>query len=593
MSWASRARRRFKDRCGRLDRPAVSQSLCIEHLRFPSCIMDGRGTIVAINSVWRDLIGAKFAGRTAGWGDLISASDLATALPHLQRPLGEQNSIDFECRLESEGGPRWHQLSVQSLPDTQDRLCTATDIHSLKCRELALVGQVVSQADMLNVSVDCIKLISLDGDLIHMNKAGCTALGVPENSGFGMPWLTLLPQDVLELGTQALEAVRKGVPARFPGRSILPNGNVQYWDNMLNPVRGSDGEPTAILCVSREVTAEQEALTSLQDNQERLLIATKVGALGIWDYDIQRDELYCDETWYRIVGRDPANPVRSISEFKPFIHPDDVDMATDVMQTAAGLLAEGKDYLREFRIIRPDGDIRWVRSAAYLQGRTEMPSRAVGFVVDITDARRGEEALRDANRTLEHEKRRLARQSMLDPLTRIGNRRLLDTELSRVCRQASGTDARLCIGMIDVDLFKAFNDRYGHVEGDTALRKIASALRSVVRQTDIIARYGGEEFAFVLTEVKDCEIVFERLAAAVAALAIIHLDSPTGFLTVSCGGVIFKSIAGITPVSMFRASDEVLYEAKSSGRNTFILRDAAALNSKGSSRTGLVGQRVA
>jgi diguanylate cyclase (GGDEF)-like protein len=446
----------------------------------------------------------------------------------------------------------------------------------LKRREFDLEKRASIQTDMLNISVDCIKLISLDGRLMHMNNAGCRALGVPEDSSFGMSWLPLLPEDVWTAGEQALASARAGMFARFPGRSVLPSQKVQHWDNMLTPIMGSGGQPTAILCVSREVTAEHEALQTLAESQERLAIAVKVSGLGIWDYDIQSDKLHCDDTWYRIMGRDPNYPVRSIGEFRSFIHPDDVDIATEVTQTAAELVATERDYSIVFRIIHPNGDVRWVRSAACLQDMSGTAMRAVGFVVDITDAWHSELALRDANRALEEEKTSLARQSIEDPLTGIANRRRLDSELIRVCTHANVTGDPLCIGMVDVDRFKAYNDRYGHLAGDAALRKIASALQSVARQSDLVARYGGEEFVFVLTGMRDPTPLLDRFITTVAELAIVHEDSPTGYLTISCGCVVFTSGGMLSPILLLKTSDEALYEAKSAGRNRHVIRHIAA-----------------
>jgi diguanylate cyclase (GGDEF)-like protein len=205
--------------------------------------------------------------------------------------------------------------------------------------------------------------------------------------------------------------------------------------------------------------------------------------------------------------------------------------------------------------------------------------RAVGFVVDITDARRGELALRAANRALEEERRSLARQTLEDPLTGIANRRYLDGELARICAGAEERADAVCVGMADVDCFKAYNDRYGHLGGDTALRQIASALQSVAGPRDVVARYGGEEFVFVLRDVRDPAPILQRFVDAVAALAIPHSDSPTGYLTVSCGCVIVSEGGKLTPAALLEASDEALYDAKSAGRNGYVIQalDAAAV----------------
>ncbi len=572
-----------RDDLEQLLEPGLAPVALLELLQSPACLLNREGLTLHLNAAWREHAGLDHVkSNLVPWMQLIFPEDRYAALSRFGSTVISRIRMDFECRLRnSQGIAHWFLLSLQPLsqrlPGEADWLCIGTDIHDLKHREIDLERRASIQTDMLNVSVDCIKLIALDGTLIHLNKAGCHALGVPVDSSFGMPWLPLLPDDVRAAGEQALAAARAGTFARFTGRSILPGKKVQYWDNMLTPVMSATGQPTAILCVSREVTTEREVLESLRESQERLMLAAGVGGLGIWDYDIERDELYCDSAWYRIMGRDPSHPIRSIEEFKPLIHPDDVAYATEVKQTAAELIAAKRDYGIVFRIIRPNGDIRWVRSAACLiQDTTGTATRAVGFVVDITDAWRGELALRDANRALLEERTSLARQSLEDPLTGIANRRHLDSELARICVHAAETGEAICIGMIDVDLFKAYNDRYGHVQGDAALRAVASTLQSIARQSDFVARYGGEEFAFVLTGLTDPAPVLQRFVESVTALAIVHMDSPTGYLTISCGCVVFSSCQDLSPVRLIEASDEALYEAKTAGRNRHVIRSATA-----------------
>lgn len=86
--------------------------------------------------------------------------------------------------------------------------------------------------------------------------------------------------------------------------------------------------------------------------------------MGIWDYDIEHDEMVCDAQWYAIMGVDCSPPIRSLAQFCRLIHPDDAAYATEVSQSVEELIAQGRDYAIDFRIVRPDGEIRGVRSAA-------------------------------------------------------------------------------------------------------------------------------------------------------------------------------------------------------------------------------------
>lgn len=129
-----------------------------------------------------------------------------------------------------------------------------------------------SQRAMLDATPDCIKVLSVDGRLLTMNRAGCLALGVPEDSEFGMAWLPLLPEAVHQPGLEALRRASDGHSARFPGQSHSPEGT-RYWDNLLTPVIDASGRVLSVLCVSRDVTEKTQLEKELEDaiSREKLL----------------------------------------------------------------------------------------------------------------------------------------------------------------------------------------------------------------------------------------------------------------------------------------------------------------------------------
>ncbi len=550
----------------------------LDLLQQPAACLDANGALQHLNAAWREFAGIDRVPAGAGWLSRIEVGDREEAGSRLRAAAANPACFSVECRLlDARQQPRWHQLSLQPAGaeggKTAGWICIATDIHALKLREQELHVRARMQTEMLDVGPDCIKLLSAEGRLIHANRAGCAALGIPAGASFGMVWLELLPPDVRAAGEAALAQARTGQPARFPGRSLLPGQAPQYWDNLLTPMRGLGGGPDAILCVSREVTAEREAQESLLRSQQRLAMAASVSGLGVWDYDIRSDVLNCDEAWYRIMARDPAQPVRSIAEFRPLIHPDDVARATEVDAAAAEALSTQGHYKTEFRVLHPDGAVRWVRSAACVLPEADgVPVRAIGFVMDITDLRRGELALLESNRTLQQEKALLTRQSQEDALTGLANRRFFDAELARLCTQARVQEQVLTVAMIDVDYFKTYNDRYGHPAGDEALRGVAAALQSIARRTDLVARYGGEEFVVVFPGMDKPEPVLQRLELAIEALGLVHGASPLGRLTISCGCVVFETGTATEPAALLARVDALLYEAKAAGRNRYLVQ---------------------
>lgn len=172
---------------------------------------------------------------------------------------------------------------------------------------------------------------------------------------------------------------------------------------------------------------------------------------------------------------------------------------------------------------------------------------------------------------LERLNQELQRLTATDGLTGVANRRRFDEALDHEWRRASRAGSWLSCVMIDIDHFKPFNDRYGHLQGDACLRQIAHALVTTIRRAgDVVARYGGEEFAVVLpaTSAPGAEKVAQQLREAVERLRVPHDASPTApHVTISLGVASVVPVQGVTPQSLVAAADRALYEAKHSGRN--------------------------
>jgi diguanylate cyclase (GGDEF)-like protein len=172
-------------------------------------------------------------------------------------------------------------------------------------------------------------------------------------------------------------------------------------------------------------------------------------------------------------------------------------------------------------------------------------------------------ALEDANRTLQA-------LSQTDALTGLPNRRHFDTMLGAEWRRAGRQANPLSLAMIDIDDFKLYNDRYGHVAGDECLRIVANAFRDGLRsEADVVCRYGGEEFAVLMpaTDQATGLIVAERIRVAVTALRQPHRGSGTGIVTVSIGVATYAPGAPTTADELVATADFGLYEAKANGRN--------------------------
>ncbi|MGB7422014.1 MAG: diguanylate cyclase [Comamonas sp.] len=165
----------------------------------------------------------------------------------------------------------------------------------------------------------------------------------------------------------------------------------------------------------------------------------------------------------------------------------------------------------------------------------------------------------------------LRKLAYVDGLTGIANRRSLDERLANEWSRCARSRSPMALLMIDIDHFKAYNDRYGHQKGDACLQAVARALTGcMARPHDVVARYGGEEFACLLPE---CDaagacVVAERMCGAVYGQAIAHQDSPVAHVvTVSIGVACCIPEVGANPAVLVEQADAHLYGAKKAGRN--------------------------
>jgi diguanylate cyclase (GGDEF)-like protein len=172
--------------------------------------------------------------------------------------------------------------------------------------------------------------------------------------------------------------------------------------------------------------------------------------------------------------------------------------------------------------------------------------------------------------TLKQQRDQLQALAMIDGLTQIANRRHFDEALQTECQRAQRHQSHLALLLIDIDHFKAYNDHYGHQQGDICLQQVAATLAACCRRAlDLVARYGGEEFSCLLPDcdLDSARIKAEELRQAIAALHLPHASSPVApHVSISIGIAVCLS-ASANPQQLIAAADKALYAAKAAGRN--------------------------
>jgi diguanylate cyclase (GGDEF)-like protein len=213
--------------------------------------------------------------------------------------------------------------------------------------------------------------------------------------------------------------------------------------------------------------------------------------------------------------------------------------------------------------------IEVILNTAALNVRSSVLERVVvqrtqELAAEVHARRRIEQDLRVANAELE-------RSAVLDGLTRVANRAALDLHLAEHWSRHAERGARLAVVMVDVDFFKTYNDHYGHLRGDAALRSIADCLRQAAcYPDDLVCRFGGEEFTVVLPNSgeRSALTVATRFSRLLSAAALPHAASPVApVVTASVGIAVTIPEPGSDPYELILAADRALYRAKQAGRN--------------------------
>jgi diguanylate cyclase (GGDEF)-like protein/PAS domain S-box-containing protein len=248
--------------------------------------------------------------------------------------------------------------------------------------------------------------------------------------------------------------------------------------------------------------------------------------------------------------------------FADIVHAED---QAKIEQLIRGLREGAETGTIEYRVRKQGGGDVWVEGSfrVICDPKTNVRSGILQTVRDITERKVAERIVQDAYRALEA-------LAATDSLTGLANRRSFDQALNHEWRRGLREQRPLSLLMIDADLFKAYNDEYGHPRGDLCLKQIAEAVREVIsRPGDLVARLGGEEFVVILpeTESDGAMQLSEEICEEMRRRRLSHNGSPIGMVTVSVGCATMVPAFGQHAVNLIELADSALYEAKRRGRN--------------------------
>ena len=244
-----------------------------------------------------------------------------------------------------------------------------------------------------------------------------------------------------------------------------------------------------ILAIDTYSAAQRHAL---EDSEARLTRALRGSEDGIWEWNVEHDQLHLSERWTAMLGM-PAQPSYTSRSWFERVHPDDLPGLREAI--ADHLNGRTPSLAHEYRVRIEGGGYLWVLVRGVAERCEQGTLRMAGSQTDISARKAAEECLRHAARH--------------DALTGLANRLHLDELLKEVQQRPHGRATALLF--VDLDRFKLINDSLGHGAGDQVLVEVAQRLLRCLRPGDHLARFGGDEFVALLGDLA-CEADAERVA---------------------------------------------------------------------------------
>jgi diguanylate cyclase (GGDEF)-like protein/PAS domain S-box-containing protein len=256
---------------------------------------------------------------------------------------------------------------------------------------------------------------------------------------------------------------------------------------------------------------------------------------------------------------------KTVDDWASRIHEEDRRKTVDFCVAQS---MQGADHEADYRALTPDGDYVWIRDVVHVVRHPDgSPEALVGFMFDISERKKAEDKILQLQKELET-------LSYQDSLTMVANRRMFDTIMEMEWTRARVTAQPLSLVLVDIDFFKAYNDRHGHPQGDACLREVAKVLDDAASRTrDLCARLGGEEFALLLpgAGALAAQEVARRCRKLLAQAQLAHGGSPVSdFVTCSMGVATIVPGAHDHARAFIELADRRLYEAKNGGRDRIV-----------------------
>ncbi|XHX76873.1 MAG: PAS domain S-box protein [Stenomitos frigidus ULC029] len=255
-----------------------------------------------------------------------------------------------------------------------------------------------AQAELLEMStalgnaVEGIARLDINGRYVALNRAYAAALGYQQEEMIGMSWQqTVHPDDVERITTAHQQTMVEG-KAEAEGMGVRKDGSTFYKELVIVAAYDWHDRLVGFHCFTKDITERKQAEAALLESQERLKLTLETTQMGTWDYEQQAGVSKWSDSCEQLFGLAPGTFAGTEAAFLNCVHPDDREA---VKQHVLSQSQQASNYSKEFRIVQPDGSIRWIAERSHtFHDEAGIPVRTLGISMDATDRKRFEEALR-------------------------------------------------------------------------------------------------------------------------------------------------------------------------------------------------------
>jgi len=501
-----------------------------------------------------------FAHTPDGWATLIHPEERSTMLDYFQNEvIAKGIPFDKEYRIvrPRDQAVRWLHGLGQMEFDSQGRPLTMhgtiADITEKKQAELEIKAARDRLQATLDALPDLLFEVGLDGRIYRYHSHQGDLLAAPPEAFLGKTLHEVVPADVAEVSQLAIrEASEKGFSSGRTYPLDLPSGR-RWFELSVAPMRAGKDPDQHFIVIARDITERKAA-------NEKLHLAARVfshAREGITITDAEGTILDVNDAFTQITGYSREEAIGQNQRLlRSTRHGDEFYAAM-----WRDLLDSG-NWSGEMWNRRKNGEV--FPELLTISAVRDAQGKIVQYVALFTDIT----AIKEHQDQLEHI-------AHFDALTSLPNRLLLADRLRQAMSQAQRRNQHVAVAYLDLDGFKAANDRHGHAVGDRLLVALAMRMRDTLREGDTLARMGGDEFVAVLTDLENvgsCLPMLNRLLGAAAEpVAIGELSLK---VSASLGVTFYPQSQDLDADQLLRQADQAMYQAKLSGKNRYHVFDA-------------------